>query len=137
MDGLPFSILVVDDDPDDRVLIDEAFQQIGYESEVKKFVDGKSLLQYLEKVEPALYPSLIVLDNTLPELEATDILALLKENPAYKSIPVVIYTTGVSPSKKEKLLSQGAYACFEKGSSMQDLVRMAQELKRLSQSNLQ
>lgn len=129
--------MIVDDDPDDRVFIDEAFQSIGYEAEVKKFVDGKSLLQYLEKVEPALYPSLIVLDNTLPELEATDILALLKENPAYKSIPVVIYTSGISPSKKEKLLAQGAYACFEKGSSMQDLVRMAQELKRLSQSNLQ
>lgn len=136
MNGISFSILVVDDDPDDRVLIDEAFQVIGYESEVKKFIDGKSLLQYLEKVEPDLYPSLIVLDNTLPELEATDILALLKENPSYKSIPVVIYTTGISPSKKEKLLSQGAYTCFEKGSSMQELVQMARELKRLSQSNI-
>lgn len=136
MHGIPFTILLVDDDPDDRVLIDEAFQEIGYEASVKKFIDGKALLHYLGNIEPEVYPSLIVLDNSLPELEASDIITLLKENPAYKSIPVVIYTTGVSPSKKEKLLAQGAHACFEKGSNMQDLIRMATELKRLAQSQL-
>jgi CheY-like chemotaxis protein len=101
--GLPFSILVVDDDADDRMIIDEAFQEIGYEAEVKKFIDGKALLYYLEQIEPSLYRSLIVLDNTLPALEAADILSILKENASYKHIPVVIYTTLLTSFKKEKL----------------------------------
>jgi CheY-like chemotaxis protein len=134
--GLPFTILVVDDDEDDRMIINEAFQAIDYEAEVKKFIDGSGLLQYLDKIDPSLYPSLIVLDNTLPALEASDVLSILKANPSYKTIPVVIYTTLVSPSKKDQLLSMGAYACFEKGTTMQDIVQVVKELKNLAESNL-
>ena len=75
-DGLPFTILVVDDDPDDRELIDEAFKEIDYEAEVKKFIDGKALITYMQQVSPSMYPSLIVLDNSLPGMEVQDVLAL-------------------------------------------------------------
>ena len=134
--GIPYSILVVDDDEDDRLIIDEAFQQIGYEAEVKKFINGKAQLRYLEQIGPSLYPSLIVLDNTLPELGAGELLSLLKANPAYKPIPVVVYTTGVSPTQKERLLSLGAYACLEKATAMKEIVRVAEELKQLAESNV-
>lgn len=135
-DGLPFSILVVDDDEDDRVMIDEAFASIGFESEVKKFINGKALLHYLNSIHPSLYPSLIVLDNTLPELEATDILSVMKRSEIYRSIPIVVYTTIVSPSKMQQLLAMGAYACYEKGNTMQEIIAVAEELKQLSQSDL-
>jgi CheY-like chemotaxis protein len=134
--GLPFSLLVVDDDPDDRIMINEAFGEIGYEAEVKKFTNGKALLHYLDEVEPSLYPSLIVLDNTLPELDASDLLSILKANPSYKDIPVVIYTTSLSPFKKEQLLSMGAFACFEKGNTMQELIQAAKELKAIAEAKI-
>lgn len=134
--GISFSILVVDDDADDRMFIDEAFKEIGYEAEVKKFIDGKALLHYLEQIEPSLYPNLIVLDNTLPALEAADILSILKGASAYKHIPVVIYTTLLTPSKKEELLAMGAYACFEKGTTMQEIVQVARELKKVAESKI-
>jgi CheY-like chemotaxis protein len=136
-DGLPFSILVVDDDEDDRMMIDEAFMEIGSGAAVKKFINGKMFFHYLEQVDPSLYPSLIVLDNTLPELEATDMLRILKKNPLYQSIPVVIYTSSLSPAKKQQLLSQGAYACYEKGNTLQEIVEVVKELKQLSENNLQ
>ena len=132
--GLPFTILLVDDDSDDREIIDEAFKEIGYDPQVKKFINGKALLHYLEIVEPSLYPSLIVLDNTLPGLDANDILTLLKQHPAYKTIPVVVYTTMLSSHKKEQLISKGAYACLQKGSTMTEVIRLAQELKHLAES---
>jgi CheY-like chemotaxis protein len=134
--GIPFTILLVDDDPDDRMIIDEAFLEIGYQAEVKKFINGKALLHYLEQVEPGLYPHLIVMDNTLPELDATEILSVLKRTPAYMHIPVVIYTTSLSPTKKEQLLAGGAYACFEKGNNMEQVVQLAKELKFLAESKL-
>jgi CheY-like chemotaxis protein len=134
--GLPYSILVVDDDEDDRLVIDEAFNEIGYETQVKKFINGKMLLHYLESIDVSLYPQLIVLDNTLPLLDATDILSILKNNPAYKPIRVVVYTTMLPPSKKEQLLAAGAYACIEKANSMQDLIQVATELKALAEESL-
>jgi CheY-like chemotaxis protein len=133
--GIPFSILVVDDDADDRLFIDEAFMEIGYAAEVKKFVDGKMMLRYLEQIEPAQYPSLIVLDNTLPDLEASDLLSILKSDPSYQPIPVVVYTSAVSPFKEEQLLSRGAFCVMEKASSSRDIVQVALKLKGLAEQH--
>jgi CheY-like chemotaxis protein len=136
-EGLAFSILVVDDDEDNRMMIDEAFMQIGSASDVKKFINGKGLFHYLSQIDASLYPSLIVLDNILPDIDADNILRLLKQNTAYQAIPVVIYTTMLSPSKKQQLLSMGAYACFEKGNSLQEIVEVAKELRRFARDNRQ
>lgn len=35
------------------MIIDEGFKEVGYEAEVKKFIDGKALLYYLEQIEPS------------------------------------------------------------------------------------
>jgi len=133
--GIPFHILLVDDDPDDRMLIDEAFLEIGYDAEVKKFINGKGLFQYLQQVESALYPHLIVLDNNLPEWDALDVLTRLKQNPAHKHIPIVVYSTTLSPTRKEQLRAAGAYACIEKGNNMQEILQLAKDLKNLAESN--
>ena len=131
--GLPFTILIVDDDLDDQQMIDEAFIEISYNTEVKKFLGGKALFRYLDKMEANMHPSLIVLDNSLPEMEASEVLSLLKANPRYQSIPVVIYTTGISPSKKQQLMSLGAYACYEKGNSMREIIQLAKKFQQLAQ----
>jgi CheY-like chemotaxis protein len=134
--GIPYSILVVDDDADDRFLIDDAFNEIGQATVVKKFIEGKALLHYLDSIDPSMYPSLIVLDNTLPELEATDLLSILKSHPSYKSIAVVVYTTSLPPRKKRQLLSMGAYACFEKGNTVGEIVDMVKEFCRIAEEKL-
>lgn len=135
MQGLPFHILVVEDDPDDRLIIDEAFKQIGYEAEVKKFTDGEYLLQYLEAIDPSLYPSLIVLDNFLPRLDAFTILSRLKAHPQYKKINVIIYTTTISPARKQLLMAAGAFACIKKGLDMSEVVAIARHLKAVAEEN--
>src|SRR5687768_4532541 len=114
--GLPFTILMVEDDADDREIIDEAFKEIGYESEIKKFIDGQALINYLEKVDETGYPSLIVLDNSLPKLNAQELLSFLKKDERFKSIPVVIYSGSLSNATKDILFELGAYAIIEKGS---------------------
>ena len=136
MNGLPFTILIVEDDADDRFIIDEAFKQIGYEAEVKKFLSGESLFRYLNEIKTNVYPSLIVLDNTLPKMDASDILLLLKKDTRFHKIPVVVYTSTASPQKKEQLLAHGAYACLEKGALMDEVVTVAKDLKSLAEENV-
>ena len=135
MNRITFPILLVDDDEDDRMIIDEAFLQIGYQPELKKFISGKALLDYLNKIDNSTFPSLIVLDNTLPALNAVDVLSILKSNPSYKSIPVIVYTSALTPDKKEKLLEKGAFACIEKGSTAKAVIGFAADLKALVQSD--
>ena len=136
-EGLPFHILIVEDDEDDRMIIDEAFLEIGFAAEVKKFINGKTFLHYLEQMEPALLPSLIVLDNSLPELNAIDLLKILKASSSYEDIPVVIYTTMLTETKERQLLSMGAHACYQKGNTLQEVVALAKTLKHLAEGNLQ
>jgi CheY-like chemotaxis protein len=135
--GLRFSILIVDDDSEDRQIIDEAFVEIGYECEVKKFITGKDLLQYLEKVGPGLLPTLIVLDNTLPEMDAGDLLRILKKNESYQNIPVIVYSSHCTPSKTAELKALGAYNCVEKGNTMQAIIEMAKTFKSVSRTDVQ
>ncbi|OLY94269.1 Response regulator receiver domain-containing protein [Cnuella takakiae] len=130
--GLPFTILLVDDDEDDRSFIDSAFLEVGFAEEVKKFINGKMLLHYLEQTEEELLPKLIVLDNTLPELDATDILHVLKSSSRYKHIPVIIFSSWITPLKRSQLISAGAYECIKKGDSFHELVSFALKLKNFS-----
>lgn len=132
MSGLPFSILIVEDDADDRVIIDEAFIAIGFEAEVKKFKDGQALLQYLHDIDASVYPSLIVLDNTLPQMDASRLLGILKEDPRFAPIPVIIYSTSIPQKKEEELKKLGAYACFEKKILMKDIIEVAQKFREVA-----
>jgi CheY-like chemotaxis protein len=134
--GISFSILLVDDDADDREFIDDAFVEIGYECEIKKFVSGKDLLKYLENVEPALYPTLIVLDYSIQGMDATDLLRILKQSEAYKNIPVLIYSSTCPPAKAAELKALGAYDCLEKKDSMKALVEMAKKFRDLSKADI-
>ena len=133
--GLPFSIIVVEDDADDRFILDAAFLEIGYNAAVKKFIDGKAMFKYLVEIEPDpyLFPSLIVLNDTLPFIGTEGILQNLKANPLFQNILVVILSTGISNAKEQQLHSLGAYKCFEKGSTMQEIVDLVKELKNISQ----
>jgi CheY-like chemotaxis protein len=134
--GISFSILLVDDDADDREFIDDAFVEIGYECEIKKFVSGKDLLKYLENVEPALFPTLIVLDYSIQGMDATDLLRILKQSEAYKNIPVLIYSSTCPPAKAAELKALGAYDCLEKKDSMKALVEMAKKFRDLSKAGI-
>jgi CheY-like chemotaxis protein len=133
--GLPFTILVVDDDEDDRVIIDDAFKELGYESEVKKFLEGQSLLKYLNKIDSSVYPSLIVLDNSLPGLDVEGVVSTIKKDERFKTIPVIVYSGTVSVAKKQELQKHGVDAIIEKGSTMQDVVNVAQKFKNIAESD--
>jgi CheY-like chemotaxis protein len=129
-----FKIIAVEDDADDRMLLDEAFKEIKYEADVKKLADGDLLFDYLGKIDKELYPSLIILDNSLPKKTAMDILLQLKENVDYRHIPVVIYSTLVSPLVKEQLLAAGAFACLKKGDAMQEIVETAKWFRQIAEA---
>ena len=134
MNGIPFKILIVEDDIDDAEMINEAFFDIGYAAEVKKFTTGEALLRYLAQIEKPLYPSLIVLDNGLPLMDAPELLRILKNDQNYRSIPVLVYSTHLSENKKKQLQALGSYRCLEKGNTIHELVDVATELRGIAES---
>ena len=132
--GLPFSLLLVDDDEDDRIFIDDAFLKLGYDAEVKKFKDIPGLFHYLKSISDPLLPSLIVLDSRIAELDAHAIVKSIYAEERYRSIPIVIYASMLSPAKQKELLAMGVYACLEKGENMEETLQLAKQLKQIAQS---
>ena len=97
-DTRPLSILVVDDDPDDRLLIGDAFKQASLTGALAFVEDGQALLDYLRHQGPFAEgrpprPGLVMLDLNMPGKDGREALADMKADPALRGIPVVVLTT--------------------------------------------
>lgn len=103
------SLLVVDDDTEDHLIIQMYLEELGIERDRIKFaVHGKNALEYLDGTPAHQLPGLIVLDLNMPILNGTQTLIKLKEDPRYRNIPVVMFSTSENEHEKRKCLSFGA-----------------------------
>lgn len=77
-------ILIVDDDPSIRELLRQQLSNEGYE--VRQAVDGRDAIAQVK----ASKPSLLILDVKMPEISGFDVSAVLKNDPEYMDIPIII-----------------------------------------------
>lgn len=125
------SMLLVEDDADDRYIMHLAFTELAYTEKVKVFNSGEDLLRYLRNLPHAsLYPSLIVLDYNMPGMNGGEVLMRLKMDEALRTIPVAMYSTGMR-SIESKLKGMGANHCFEKGQQISEVFTLALQLKKI------
>jgi CheY-like chemotaxis protein len=89
-------ILLVEDNPADVRLTQEAFKETKIPNHLHVVRDGSEALAFLERsgrFANAPRPNMILLDLNLPKKDGREVLAQIKQQPEYKSIPVVILTT--------------------------------------------
>jgi len=92
----PLGVLLVEDDPGDVLIAEEALRISKLESRLTVVPDGIEALRYLRKedgYESAERPDLILLDLNLPRKSGHEVLAEVKSDPALRKIPVVVLTT--------------------------------------------
>ncbi len=85
---MPKKIMVVDDEPDILFTVGQVLETSGYE--VIKAKDGKECIEKLNELSEI--PDLVLLDIMMPEVSGWDVAAKIKENPAWKEIPIVFLT---------------------------------------------
>ena len=93
------TVLVVDDDPDARDFFITVLEDNGYAT-----VSARDGNEALERIAEKL-PDLVTLDVTMPEKSGVGVYRKLREEDAYKSIPVIIIT-GVSDDFKHFISSR-------------------------------
>jgi CheY-like chemotaxis protein len=95
----PITILMADDDADDRMMTKEAFEESRIVNDLRFAVDGEELMDYLKRrgkysdPDTSPRPGLILLDLNMPRKDGREALAEIKADPALKNIRVVIMTT--------------------------------------------
>jgi CheY-like chemotaxis protein len=105
----PIRILLVEDSKFLRLATERALSRAGYE--MCSASDGDEALRLArEKL-----PDLILLDMLLPKMSGPDVLKALKQDPATKSIPVVVIS-GMSQKNAARLQQDGAIGFLEKSS---------------------
>ena len=92
-------VLVAEDDPEDRMLIKEAWEEAMLANDMRFVEDGEELTDYLRRLgkyrDPATSPrpGIILLDLNMPRKDGREALSEIKGDPDLKDIPVVVLTT--------------------------------------------
>lgn len=130
------TILMAEDDPDDRELIRDAFAENGLQNELRFVESGEELLDYLRHrnryADPssAPAPGLILLDLNMPGMGGRESLEHIKNDPALRHIPVVVLTTSRAEEDVVQSYRHGASSYITKPATFAELVRMARNLQR-------
>ena len=97
---IPITILICDDDEDDRMLTQQALEDAHVSNSIRFVEDGEQLLDYLlqrgeyaGETGKAPRPGLILLDLNMPKMDGREALKLIKDNPTLCDIPVVVLST--------------------------------------------
>ena len=132
----PISILIADDDADDRMLIEDAFEENGIPNQIHFVEDGEQLLAFLRREgafseyasEPL--PRLILLDLNMPKVDGRTALAAIKDDPALNQIPVVILTTSRADTDISKAYALGVNSFISKPLSFDGLVSIVNAISK-------
>ncbi|MFC4427862.1 response regulator [Deinococcus navajonensis] len=92
----PIDILLVEDNPADILLTEEAFEEAHFEHRLHVAKDGVEALSFLRREGPhagAPRPDVILMDLNMPRMGGLEVLDILKEDEALRSIPVIVLTT--------------------------------------------
>lgn len=132
--GLPITILMADDDADDRLLAKEALEESRLRNEIYFVEDGEELMEYLNRrgkyAAPgkAPRPGLILLDLNMPRKDGREALREIKADPDLRRIPVVIMTTSKAEEDIFRSYDLGANSFITKPVTFERLVEMMKVL---------
>ena len=99
--GRVLSVLLVDDDEGDLLMIREALDSNTSAHEVHVVHDGEEALQFLRRQGPfdaAPRPDLVLLDLNMPRMDGRQVLAAVKADAELRTIPIVVLTTSRAPA---------------------------------------
>lgn len=128
----PVDLLVIEDNPGDVRLLEEAFRELNADVHMLVAKDGAEGVEMISKARlkdsPGL-PDLILLDLNLPKLSGHDVLARIKDNPDTRRIPVIILTSSRAEMDVKRAYDAHANAYLRKPSTLDGLIAAAAQIK--------
>lgn len=122
----PLSLLIADDDGEDRHLMSEAFDTAKVPTSTVFVGDGIELLSSLrgekEWAGKQVRPDIIILDLNMPRKDGRECLVELKNDPLLAAIPVIVLTTSSSPEDVALCYAAGASSYLTKPASFGGLI---------------
>ena len=134
--GKPIIILYADDDPEDRMLVKEAWAESRLANELHFVEDGEQLMDYLYRrgeyasLADTPLPGMILLDLNMPRKDGREALKEIKAEPALRHIPVVVLTTSKAEEDILRAYDLGVNSFILKPVTFQSLVDLTLTLSK-------
>lgn len=131
-----YTILLVEDDPNDVFLIQRAFRKANLANPIQVIKDGEAAVLYLSGQEPYAdrdrypLPILMLLDLKLPRRSGLEVLEWLKQQPKLKRLPVVVLTSSREHTDLNRAYDLGANSYLVKPVAFDSLLNMVQTLNQ-------
>jgi CheY-like chemotaxis protein len=128
-------ILLVEDDPNDTLLVKRAFQKAGLGDSLKTVVDGDEAMQYLQGLKEykdrARYPLpfLLLLDLKMPGTDGFEVLQWIRRQPDLKRLLVVVLTSSNLQSDVDRAYDLGANSYLVKPVEFSQMVNMIERFE--------
>jgi CheY-like chemotaxis protein len=126
-----FSILIAEDDPDDRFLLKKAFEENKAEETIVFVENGIKALEFLKKIRDTnhVFPDLIILDLNMPFRDGKEVLREIKEDSVLRRIPILVLSTSSNEAIIDKCYELGANTYIVKPLSFERLLKVVEQIK--------
>lgn len=124
------TILLVEDEPNDRLILTAAFEKMAPELELKSVSDGEAAIAYLSDPDHCTRPHVVLLDLKLPRKSGLEVLEWVRGEPGLESLPVTLLSSSGEGADLARATELGASAFVMKGvdfKSVRGLVKGVQD----------
>jgi two-component system cell cycle response regulator DivK len=115
------TILYIEDNPDNRLLIRRILEAEGY-----RFIEAENAFEAKRCLSKEV-PDLILMDISIPGIDGIEATRIIKANPETEAIPVVALTANAMRGDRERFLAAGCDNYLPKPISTPDLLRVIRE----------
>lgn len=128
------TILIADDDADDRMFLEQAMRQNGYDQGIHFVEDGEDLMDYLRRQGRyndgnAPWPDMLILDLNMPRKNGFQALSEIKDDPKLRRLPVIVMTTSSADEDVVKTYNLGVNSFVTKPFNFNRLVEIVGTMK--------
>jgi CheY-like chemotaxis protein len=127
----PVHVLIIEDNPGDVRLLEEAFSELRANVRIEVAKDGAEGIQVIARASQNKdgAPDLILLDLNLPKISGHEVLSKIKSDPRTQHIPVLVLTSSRAESDVHRAYQSHANAYLRKPSTLEGLLDTARDVK--------
>ena len=125
------TIMLADDDEDDRLFFRDAFDELKINTNVTTCNDGVELMEYLLNPDTNL-PNILFLDLNMPRKNGLECLLEIRKESKFKDIAIAIYSTSSSEEDIENTFVYGANIYIKKPSDFNTLKKVLSDVVTLN-----
>lgn len=127
MANKPLTIILAEDDEDDRFFFKEAIEKVKIKTDLTMVNDGVELMEYLNNPEKGK-PHVVFLDLNMPRKGGIECLEEIRANKEYNDVTIAIYSTSASDNDIEETFVKGANIYIRKPNDFKILQKVISEV---------